>query len=141
MSRFSAAVVHAVQWVVWRSCGYSGRQEESGEVVEPHEEIRGTVEVHHQEGNVERGCRDVCRMLDLRELQIADVLVHRKAIVAVNADLPTTELFEALIEADHTAFPYGAARRKTSSACYAPMTWCANTLSGVDNSAISTSSH
>jgi Mg2+/Co2+ transporter CorB len=102
-----APIVHAVQWVVWRVLRLVGiRQEESGEVVEPHEEIRGTVEVHHQEGNVERGHRDMLTgVLDLRDLQIADVLVHRKAVAAVNADLPTSELFEALMDADHTRVP------------------------------------
>jgi Mg2+/Co2+ transporter CorB len=64
------------------------------------------VEVHHQEGHVEREHRDMLTgVLDLRELQIADVLVHRKAIAAVNADLPAAELFEALIEANHTRVP------------------------------------
>jgi Mg2+/Co2+ transporter CorB len=102
-----APIVHAVQWLVWRVLRLFGiRQEESGEVVAPHEEIRGTVEVHHQEGNVEREHRDMLTgVLDLRELQIADVLVHRKAIAAVNADMPAAELFEALIEADHTRVP------------------------------------
>lgn len=102
-----APIVHAVQWVVWHVLRLVGiKQEESGDVVEPHEEIRGTVEIHHEEGNVERGHRDMLTgVLDLRELQIADVLVHRKAIAAVNADLPASELFEALIDANHTRVP------------------------------------
>jgi Mg2+/Co2+ transporter CorB len=102
-----APIVHTVQWIVWRVLRLVGiRQEDDGEVVEPHEEIRGTVEVHHQEGHVEREHRDMLTgVLDLRELQIADVLVHRKDIAAVNADLPTEDLFEALIDADHTRVP------------------------------------
>ncbi|HEY1837448.1 MAG: HlyC/CorC family transporter [Rhizomicrobium sp.] len=102
-----APIVLTVQWIVWRVLRLFGiRQEESGEVVAPHEEIRGTVEVHHEEGHMERGHRDMLTgVLDLRELQIADVLVHRKAIAAVNADLPTEDLFEALIEANHTRVP------------------------------------
>ena len=102
-----APVVGAVQTVVWRMLRLVGiRQEESGELLEPHEEIRGTVDLHHKEGTVEREHRDMLTgVLDLRELQIADVMVHRKSMVAVDADLPCEELFEAVMAAEHTRVP------------------------------------
>jgi Mg2+/Co2+ transporter CorB len=102
-----APIVGAVQWVVWRVLGIFGiRQEESGEIMDSHEEIRGTVNLHHEEGAVERDHRDMLTgVLDLRELQIADVMVHRKAMITIDADLPPKELFEALIESEHTRVP------------------------------------
>ncbi|HEY2071556.1 MAG TPA: HlyC/CorC family transporter [Rhizomicrobium sp.] len=102
-----APIVGTVQVVVWWVLRIFGlRQEESGDVVEPHEDIRGTVEVHHQEGNVERAHRDMLTgVLDLRELQIADVMVHRRAVIAVDADQPPDALFDALTAAEHSRVP------------------------------------
>ena len=102
-----APVVGAVQWLVWRMLRLVGiRQEESGELVDSHEEIRGTVNLHHEEGAVAREHRDmITGVLDLRELQIADVMVHRRSMVAVDADLPAAQIFEELIAADHTRTP------------------------------------
>ncbi|MGH6871846.1 MAG: HlyC/CorC family transporter [Rhizomicrobium sp.] len=105
--RLLAPIVGAVQSVVWWVLRLFGlRQELSGDIVEPHEDIRGTVEVHHQEGNVERAHRDMLTgVLDLHELQIADVMVHRKAVVAIDADEPPAKLFEDLIAAGHSRVP------------------------------------
>jgi Mg2+/Co2+ transporter CorB len=102
-----APIVSGVQWIVWRVLGIVGiRQEDPGEVVDSHEEIRGTVNLHHQEGAVGREHRDmITGVLDLRELQIADVMVHRRAMVALDAGLKPEELFEALIAAEHTRVP------------------------------------
>ena len=102
-----APIVGAVQFLVWHVLRLFGlRQEEDGDVVEPHEDIRGTVEIHHQEGHVEREHRDMLTgVLDLRELTIADVLVHRKAVVAIDADQPPQALFDELIAANHTRVP------------------------------------
>ncbi|HWD50198.1 MAG TPA: HlyC/CorC family transporter [Rhizomicrobium sp.] len=102
-----APIVGAVQWIVWRLLRLFGiRQEESGDIMDSHEEIRGTVNLHHEEGAVEREHRDMLTgVLDLRELQIADVMVHRKAMIAIDADLPPKELFSALIESEHTRVP------------------------------------
>ncbi|HSM97343.1 MAG TPA: HlyC/CorC family transporter [Rhizomicrobium sp.] len=102
-----APVVGAVQWLVWRMLRLVGiRQEESGELMDSHEEIRGTVNLHHEEGAVGREHRDmITGVLDLRELQIADVMVHRRSMVAVDADLPPAQIFEELIAAEHTRTP------------------------------------
>src|SRR6185312_3226392 len=47
-------IVDGVQWVVWKVLGVFGvRQAQEGEEVLPaHDEIRGTVELHHKEGGV-----------------------------------------------------------------------------------------
>ncbi|HEY8950357.1 MAG TPA: CNNM domain-containing protein, partial [Rhizomicrobium sp.] len=55
-----APIVGAVQWIVWRVLRLVGiRQEDSGELVDSHEEIRGTVNLHHEEGAVGREHRDM----------------------------------------------------------------------------------
>src|ERR1700743_1042228 len=102
-----APVVGAGQYIVWRVVSIFGiRQAELTDPEASHEEIRGTVNLHHQEGTVEREHRDMLTgVLDLRELQIADVMIHRKAIQSVDADQTPEELFEALLETEHTRVP------------------------------------
>lgn len=106
--RFLTPVVDAVQFVVWRILGVFGVREESDErpVLPPHEEIRGAVELAHLEGGVKREHRDMLGgILDLRDLSIGDVAVHRKNMVALDADQPPEALFEALLAAHHTRVP------------------------------------
>lgn len=102
-----APIVGAVQWMVWRVLGLVGiRQEEGDDLIDSHEEIRGTVNLHHEEGAVGREHRDmITGVLDLRELQIADVMVHRRSVVGIDANLPPEEMFKALIDSEHTRVP------------------------------------
>jgi Mg2+/Co2+ transporter CorB len=101
-------IVNAVQYLVWKVLGLFGvRQAQAGEEVpEAHDEIRGTVELHHKEGGVEREHRDMIGgILDLRELTVADVMVHRKNIDTVNADLPPQQLLEEVMKSGHSRMP------------------------------------
>jgi len=103
-----APIVGAVQFVVWRVLALFGvrLEEKAAPVLAPHEDIRGTVELHHQEGTVEREHRDMIGgILDLPELKIGDVMIHRKNLVTVEADLRPAELFEAILAARHTRVP------------------------------------
>lgn len=102
-----APVIGLVQAMVWRILNMVGIQRTEAEpIVEPHEEIRGTVEVHHREGTVEREHRDMLSgVLDLPELKVGDVMVHRKNMVAIDADQTQAEIFRDLLEAQHARVP------------------------------------
>ncbi len=103
-----APIVAAVQWLVWRVLFLFGvrldNEEESAEAA--HTEIRGSVALHHQEGNVEREHRDMIGgILDLRELQVADVVLHRTNMTSVDIDLPPQEILAAITDSHHTRLP------------------------------------
>ncbi len=102
-----APIVRAVQFLVWRLLRLFGvRQEDVHPIIEPHDEIRGTVALHHIEGGMGREPRDMIGgVLDLRELKIGDVAIHRKSMAAIDADQGPQELFEALLGANHTRVP------------------------------------
>jgi Mg2+/Co2+ transporter CorB len=102
-----APVVGAVQWLVWRILFlFRVAPEEEASEEEAHEEIRGSVELHHQEGSFEREHRDMIGgILDLGELRVGDVMIHRTNMVSVEADLPPAELVDAVIQARHTRVP------------------------------------
>ncbi|MFL6688566.1 MAG: HlyC/CorC family transporter [Alphaproteobacteria bacterium] len=102
-----APIVGFVQIIVWRLLRLVGIERTEAEpFVEPHEEIRGTVEVHHREGGVEREHRDMLSgVLDLPELRVGDVMVHRKNMIAIDADQPQQQIFDELVEAQHERVP------------------------------------
>src|SRR5262249_10702134 len=98
-------IVSGLQDLVWKVLGSFGvRQEEEGEEVLPaHDEIRGTVELHHKEGGVEREHRDMIGgILDLRDLTVEDVMIHRKNITTADAELPRAELLETVMKSGHS---------------------------------------
>ena len=102
-----APIVTAVQWLVWRllSLFGVGADDEAGEE-EAHEEIRGSIELHHREGNVEREHRDMIGgILDLSELKVGDVMLHRTNMQSLDVDLPRRELLEAVIASHHSRVP------------------------------------
>jgi Mg2+/Co2+ transporter CorB len=105
--RVLAPIVATVQWLVWRVLflfGVEARESETTEAA--HEEIRGAVALHHQEGSVEREHRDMIGgVLDLRELTVADVMMHRTHMTSVDADLPARDIVAAVLDSQHTRVP------------------------------------
>src|SRR5712691_1532862 len=66
-------------------------------ILSPTERLRGAVDLLHHEGKVEKQDRDMFGgLLDLRELQVSDVMVHRTEMVMVNADLPPENIIGVL---------------------------------------------
>ena len=101
-----APIVMAVQWIVWRVLAVFGVREHEEDLVEAHEEIRGTVEVHHKEGAVEREHRDMIGgILDLRELTVGDVMVHRKNMMTIDAGLPAQQILNEVLNTNFTRIP------------------------------------
>lgn len=102
-----APIVAAVQWLVWRVLSLFGvRADEETGAEEAHEEIRGSVELHHREGNVEREHRDMIGgILDLRELTVGDVMVHRTSLESFDIDQPRRELLAGIFASQHTRLP------------------------------------
>jgi Mg2+/Co2+ transporter CorB len=102
-----APIIATVQWLVWRvlSVFGVGSEEEPG-TEEAHEDIRGSVELHHREGNVEREHRNMIGgVLDLVELVVGDVMIHRTNMDSLDADMPRDELLRAIIVSHHSRVP------------------------------------
>ena len=101
-----APIVAAVQFIVWKLLHLVGIHHDGGAPVEAHEEIRGTVDLHHLEGSMEREHRDmIAGVLDLRDLTVGDIMIHRKNMVTVDADAPADEILAAVLDTNHTRVP------------------------------------
>jgi Mg2+/Co2+ transporter CorB len=75
-------------------------------ILSPFERLRGAVDLLHHEGKVEKQDRDMLGgLLDLRELEVSDVMVHRTEMVMINADLPAEELVREVLATEYTRIP------------------------------------
>lgn len=100
-------IAFAAQFIVRKTLGLFGiKLSMETDVLAAHEEIRGAVEYHHSEGLVERGDRRMLGgVLDLSEMDVSDVMVHRKSITQLDADLPPKALIAAALDAGHSRLP------------------------------------
>src|SRR5205085_7834767 len=100
-------ILVGVEWIVkWalRLGGVKLGQTES--ILTPHEELRGAVDLMHRTGGVETLDRDMMRgLLDLRDLTVSDVMIHRTEMVTVCADDPPEQVITAVLEAQVTRVP------------------------------------
>ena len=100
-------VLTAIEWLVRQILRLLGiRIGEEQSILPAHEELRGTVDLMHREGTVEKLDRDMMGgLLDLRDLTVADVMVHRTEMTTVNADDPPEEIVNAVLKAEFTRVP------------------------------------
>ncbi len=70
------------------------------------EEIAGAIALHHSEGTVEKDDRDrLLGALDLGQRQVDEVMLHRRDIEMIDADLPPSEIFDLALKSPHTRIP------------------------------------
>src|ERR1700716_3168138 len=75
-------------------------------ILSPTERLRGAVDLLHREGGVEKLDRDMFGgLLDLRELEVSDVMVHRTEMIMVDAGQPTEEIVREVLAAPVTRVP------------------------------------
>lgn len=71
-----------------------------------HEELRGTVAILHQEGSVIKGDRDrLGGLLDLHELEVSDVMIHRTKMQSLDIDTPAKKIVTQVINSPFTRLP------------------------------------
>lgn len=101
-----APVVIAVQWVVARTLDALPLREDTHGALSPEDELRGTIDLQHSEGAVEKEHRDMLGgILDLTALDVQEVMVHRKNIRMIDADLPMNDIITQVLASPHTRIP------------------------------------
>ena len=105
--RLLGPVIYAIQWIVRRTLRLFGVRLEMGDdVLAAHEEIRGAVEYHHSEGLVEGDDRRMLGgVLDLGELTVAEVMVHRRQIAMLDIDDTPREIVTEALKSPYTRLP------------------------------------
>jgi len=109
-----APITRAMQFLVRRILALFGSSiSEDADMLAAHEEIRGAIELHHKEGGVVKLTRDMLGgVLDLRELAVSDIMVHRIKMDAIDVELPTDQIVDAALRSPHTRLPLWRGERE-----------------------------
>ena len=76
------------------------------EQLDAHEELRGAIDLHHKEGAVVKHDKDMLGgILDLKALDIEDVMIHRTKMTALNVDDPIQRLVDEALKSSYTRLP------------------------------------
>jgi Mg2+/Co2+ transporter CorB len=119
--RMSLAIARPVAWTVallgpvtlaierlvrWMLTPFGIRIGHHQSILSATDELRGQVDLLHQEGGVVKDERDMLGgLLDLGELLVSDIMVHRTRMATINADLPAEEVVHAVLASPHTRLP------------------------------------
>jgi Mg2+/Co2+ transporter CorB len=99
-----AALVNAIVRFVLRLFRVGLQEHHS--LLSAHEELRGTAAVLHREGSFVKLERDrLGGLLDLTELEVSDVMVHRTGMLSVNADQPADVIVRDVLQSPYTRVP------------------------------------
>ncbi len=83
------------------------------EVLSVHEELRGAIDLYHKAGGMVKLTRDMLGgVLDLRELTVSDIMVHRTKMDAIDAELPPEAIIGAALKSPHTRLPLWRGERE-----------------------------
>jgi len=92
-----------VRWIL-EHIGMHVRENQG--VLSAHEELRGAFDLLHREGGVEASDRDMFGgVLDLRELAVSDVMIHRTNMITLDADNSPEDIVNAVIASPVTRLP------------------------------------
>ena len=70
------------------------------------DEMRGAIDLHHSEGRVDKEARDLIRgALDLDEIRLEEIMIHRKSIEMFDIDMPKDALIRQALKSAHTRLP------------------------------------
>ncbi|MBB4040598.1 Mg2+/Co2+ transporter CorB [Microvirga flocculans] len=79
---------------------------ENTAILSASEEIRGQVALLHKEGGVAKAERDMLGgLLDLKDLTVSEVMVHRTKMRTINADLSSEEIVREVLSSPYTRMP------------------------------------
>lgn len=81
-------------------------KDDKANILAAREEIRGTIELQQKEGTVQRGDAEMLGgVLDLHELSVADIMVHRTKMTTVNILDPVAAVVSQVLESQFTRVP------------------------------------
>jgi Mg2+/Co2+ transporter CorB len=70
------------------------------------DEVKGILDYQHEAGNVVKNDKDMLGgVLDLRQIRVEDIMIHRKDIMMINYDLPLSEIIKISLSKPYTRIP------------------------------------
>jgi len=103
LNPFTAAIRIIVRFILKLT---PSRRDDAANILAAHEEIRGTIELKTMGGAVPKGDAAMLGgVLDLRSLQVLDIMVHRTKMQTIDIDDPPQKLVEEVLKSQYTRIP------------------------------------
>jgi Mg2+/Co2+ transporter CorB len=81
-------------------------RKDRGNIVSAADEIRGAIHLHTSGGGIVKHDRDMIEsILELSEVELSDVMVHRKNMFTIDAGAPTKTIIEQILKSPNTRTP------------------------------------
>jgi Mg2+/Co2+ transporter CorB len=105
--RILGPALDAANWIVRRMLAFAGIVPGAGEPLLPgHESLRGAVDLLHKEGSFGKQDRDMLGgLLNLRDLIVADVMIHRTEVITADVGEPPEQVVETVLKGPVTRVP------------------------------------
>lgn len=103
-----APVTNTVKWFISRFLSLFGVdvRADNAALTSGTDLLRGTIQMHHQDGQVERQDRDMLEaILRMEDSVVEDIMVHRKNIEGIDITLPVADIIEAATRSSHSRLP------------------------------------
>jgi len=82
------------------------RVNQPGDEVTAEDDIRGTIDLHHSEEGLDAKNRHrLVGALDLKDMTVEEVMIHRKNITMIDADQPADTIVRKALASPHTRLP------------------------------------
>ncbi len=100
-------IVLTVEYIVKNTLKIFGVNiDDDAGVLSAHDELRGAIALHHKEDTLVKNDRDMLGgILDLKDLEVADIMVHRTKMTTLDGGQPMKELVAELLDSPHTRMP------------------------------------
>ena len=100
-------VTLAVQAVVRATLALLGAAaSDDDKALSAEQELRGAIDLHSRGGAIVKQERDMLgSILELEEVEVSEIMVHRKGMTVINADAPASQTIERVIASPYTRIP------------------------------------
>ncbi len=100
-------VTHLTQLIINAVLGLFGvKVERTPGAEESIEELRGAIDLHSESAEEIREAGAMLHsILDLDEVPVSDIMIHRRGVTMIDADLSPEELVRQVLESQHTRIP------------------------------------
>jgi Mg2+/Co2+ transporter CorB len=107
VTRLLSPIIKTVQWIVRKTLNLVGvNVADDLSYFSSYEEVRGMIDLHSSEGGLDRDHQQqLGSILDMDDVLVEDVMVHRKNVEMIDASLPPQAIVRAVVRSSHTRIP------------------------------------
>jgi Mg2+/Co2+ transporter CorB len=100
-------IVMTVEYIVKKTLAIFGVDTSNVEsILSAHDEIRGAIDLHQKEGTIVKKDRDMLGgILDLKDLEVMDIMVHRTKMKMLDASDPMPDIIKQVLKSGNTRLP------------------------------------